>query len=490
MTPSNLFVPALLTSVLALGGCAVGPRFVTPQAGMPAGWSATSPNTTTTVPVESSAGWWRSFGDPELADLIDRAMGANFSVRQAALSIGEARAQRRMAAAGAWPQVDATASYENSRISERTATSSLLAAAGGGHGGGVAAAIPGLTNPFEQYQYGLSATWELDLFGRVRRGVEAADADTDAAIWDGRAVRVSLMAEVAAAYLDLRASEARRGVAAAAVETSQALLKLARDSRGHGLTNDVDLAAAAGAAASAEAELPPLDRQISADKNQLALLLALQPGALDAELDKAAIPLGAPAPVPLSLPANLARRRPDVRRAEAQLHAAVARQGVATAALYPAISLNTGFGYQASNTAQLGAWAAHYLTAGPSLDLPIFDAGQRRANVKLMDLRARSAALTYAQTVLTALHEVNDAITAYASAQSQEARLAEAAGDQRAALAMARRSFAAGAISFRDVLLAQDKQEQADLARSQASAQTAQAVVSLYRALGGGWREE
>ena len=243
------------------------------------------------------------------------------------------------------------------------------------------------------------------------------------------------------------------------------------------------------AAASAEAELPPLDRQIAADKNQLALLLALQPGALDAELDRAAKPLVTPPPVPLSLPANLARRRPDVRRAEAQLHAAVARQGVATAALYPAISLNTGFGYQASNTARLGAWAAHYLTAGPSLDLPIFDAGQRRANVRLMDLRARSAALTYAQTVLTALHEVNDAITAYAAAQRQEARLAEAADAERAALALARRSFQAGATSFRDVLLAQDKQAQADLALSQASAQTAQAVVSLYRALGGGWPE-
>ena len=472
MTPPSLLVPALLTSVLALGGCAVGPRFHAPQSGMPADWNAAAPNTTT-ASVESSAGWWRSFGDPELADLIDRAMGANFSVRQAALRIGEARAQRRMAAGGAWPQVDATAAYENSRISERTATSSLLAAAGGAHGGGgVAAAIPGLTNPFQQYQYGLSAAWELDLFGRVRRAVEAADADTDAALWDARAVRVALMAEIAAAYLDLRAAEARRGVAGEAVSTSQALFKLARASRGQGLTNDVDLAAAAGAAASAEAELPPLDRQIAADKNQLALLLALQPGALDAELDRAAKPLVTPPPVPLSLPANLARRRPDVRRAEAQLHAAVARQGVATAALYPAISLNTGFGYQASNTARLGAWAAHYLTAGPSLDL-----------------RARSAALTSAQTVLTALHEVNDAITAYAAAQRQEARLAEAADAERAALALARRSFQAGATSFRDVLLAQDKQAQADLALSQASAQTAQAVVSLYRALGGGWPE-
>ncbi|MFI4974973.1 MAG: efflux transporter outer membrane subunit [Caulobacterales bacterium] len=487
------FVAALLA------GCAVGPNFAPPKADTPAVWRAAAnatvanvaPGSVITTTEVKDAAWWKSFGDPELSSLIERAALSNLSARQAVLRIDEARDQRRLAAAGAWPQVTGVASYQNSRISERTATTSLLGAlAGHGQGGppgGVSGAPPGLSNPFNQYQYGLSATWELDLFGRVKRSVEAADADTEAAVEDARAVRVSLMAEVAAAYIDLRGAQARRAEAEDNLATARALVRLAEDARQAGLGNDLDVASARGEAASAESQVPPLDRQAAGDRNQLTLLLAAQPGALDAELNEVRAIPPAPPQVPIGLPADLARRRPDIRAAEAQLHAAVARQGVAVASLYPDVSLNTSLGLQASLPSELLDWAAHYLTVGPTLDLPIFDAGQRRASVHLQDVRAREAALAYAQTVLGALHEVEDAITAYDDEQARRASLQIAADESRATLVLARRRYAAGSVSFREVLDAEEHLQQADQALTASTAAASQDLVGLYKALGGGW---
>jgi multidrug efflux system outer membrane protein len=481
-----------------LSGCTVGARFAPPTADAPAAWAA-APRPAARPPLPSAvvtsavgdAAWWTRFGDAELASLIDRAAASNFDARQAVLRIDEARAQRRLAAAGAWPQLSAAAGYEDTRISERTATTSLLGAlAGQTHGGapgGVAAALPGLKNPFDQYQYGLNASWELDLFGRVRRTVEAADADTAATVEDARAVRVSLMAEVAAAYIDLRAIQARRTVTAEALETARAMLRLASDARQAGLGDDLDIAQATAAAAAAQAQLPPLDEAAAADKSRLALLLAVKPGALDAELDAVRPIPPQPPEVPVGLPSDLARRRPDIRRAEAQLHAAIARQGVAVASLYPDIALTAGAGFEASQPAALSDWAARYFAVGPSLDLPIFDAGQRRATIRLQDVRAREAALAYAQTVLAALHEVEDAITAYDQEQTRRESLQAAVTQNRAALALADRRYRTGSASFRAVLDAEDSLQQAELALTGSDAATAQDLVTLYKALGGGW---
>ncbi len=371
------------------------------------------------------------------------------------------------------------------------ATTSLLSALGGqapgGAPGGVATALPGLSNPFNQYQYGLTASWEIDLFGRVRRTVEAADADTQAAVEDARAVRVALMAEVASTYIDLRAAQAQRRVAEDDLATARALLRLAEDSRNAGLGDDLDIAGARAAAASAEAQPPPLDQRIAADKNQLALLLAARPGALDDELGAAAAVPPIPPEVPVGLPSDLARRRPDIRRAEAQLHAAVARQGVAVANLYPRLSLTAASGFEASEPAALASWAARYLTVGPTLDVPIFDAGQRLATVHLQDVRAKEAALAYARAVLGALSEVETAITAYDHEQARRASLGAAETQSRTALTLARRRYQTGWVSFRDVLNAQDKVQQAQLGLTESTAATAEDLVGLYRALGGGW---
>jgi NodT family efflux transporter outer membrane factor (OMF) lipoprotein len=322
----------------------------------------------------------------------------------------------------------------------------------------------------------------------VRRTVEAADADTAAAVEDARAVQVSLLAQVAATYVDLRGVQTQRRLTAETLDTANALLKLAQDSRREGLGDDVDVDNARAAAASLEAALPPLDQQATADRNQLALLLAAAPGSLDAELKAGDALPPAPLAVPIGLPSDLARRRPDIREAEAALHAAVARQGVAVASLYPTVSLNAGFGFEASRPAALTDWAARYLSVGPSLDVPVFDAGQRMATIKIQDVRAKAAAIAYAQTVLAALDEAEDAISAYDHERPRQTALQTAAAQSEAALDLAQRRYAAGTGNYRDVLSAKAKAQQAQLALAGSTALTDEDLVGVYRAIGGGWQ--
>jgi multidrug efflux system outer membrane protein len=490
--------PLAAFATMLLGGCVVGPNFHAPTPKTPPAWRAATlaPEANVTQAALDPA-WWKSFGDPELSSLVDRALAANLGARTAVLRIEEAREERGVAAAAALPSIGATAAYSDTRISERTAAASLVGALGAAAGagaagqtgqmGGLPAPVPGFTNPFNQYQAGLVGSWELDLFGRVRREVEAADAQTAAAIEDHRAVQVALMGEVAAAYIDLRSAQARRLVAQQSVDTAEGLLKLASDAREADLGSDLDVATAKAALSSARAALPPLATEISLDENELALLMDAEPGDLDAELAAAKPIPPTPPEVPVGLPSELARRRPDIRKAEAQLHAAVANQGVAIANLYPRVTINAAAGTEASAAAALGDWAARYFSIGPTLDLPIFDAGVRRADVRIAGLRAKEAALAYAQTVLQALHEVEDDMGAYGQEKSRRGDLEAAVDESRTALALAERRYKAGKVSFRDVLIAQQHLESAELALIGSTAAVSTDLVSLYRALGGGW---
>jgi NodT family efflux transporter outer membrane factor (OMF) lipoprotein len=497
-----LFAAAALAAALLGPGCTVGPRFSPPAADAPAAWRAAqggpaTPSVVTQAPL-GQAEWWTSFNDPELAALETRALGANLDLRQAVLRIEQAREQARVAGAAAWPNVTASTSATHQRLSERTPAGSLLGTIAGigsggrAPGGGLSPQTSSVfQNPFEVYQFGAGASWEIDLFGRIRRQTEAARAEAEAAAEDRHAVQVALMAEVAATYIDLRSAQARRAVAEQDVATAAHLLKLAQDARAAQLGSDFDAAGAQAALASSRAELPPLDQLARVDKDHLAVLLALKPGELDAELDAEpggqARPPPLPAAVPAGLPSELARRRPDIRAAEAQLHAAVARQGVAVAMLYPSLSLTGSAGYQAGSTSALTDWAARYATIGPAIDLPIFDAGQRRANIRIADAGAKAAALAYAQTVLAALQETEDAISGYQQEQLRLAELDAAVAEARRALDLAQGRFHAGSVSFRDVLDAQSRLQQAEMAWTASRAAAAENLVALYRALGGGW---
>jgi NodT family efflux transporter outer membrane factor (OMF) lipoprotein len=481
--------PILLPAALAsLAGCAVGPDAKAPKAELPARWEGAA---AAEAPPAPDA-WWTLFGDPELSSLVGRAAGANLDVRQAVLRVGEARAERDLATPARWPSLSASAGAERQRISEKTAPASLLASEASGRAagvGGTAGPTPGFPDPFNQAQYGFDATWEIDLFGRVRRSVEAADAQARATEEESRAALVTLAGEVARTYVDLRGTQARRAIALQAIGTLGARLELAREVRASGYGTDADVAQAGALEAAARAQVPDLDREVALDINRLSLLLALEPGALRGELaGERPIPPVPPA-VPAGIPSDLLRRRPDIRAAEERLHSATARVGVATADLYPRLTLTAGAGYQAERGADLGDWAARYASIGPALELPIFDSGRRHANIRLEDARARTAAVAYAQAVLNAVHEVENALAACREGRLRQAALSEAAAADRDALGLARQRYAAGLTAYGDVLAAERASQEAELALAQGTAALSTDVVMLCKALGGCWSQ-
>jgi NodT family efflux transporter outer membrane factor (OMF) lipoprotein len=492
--------------VLLLSGCTLGPDFTPPKPDTPAGWTqdalqpGAKPNkqsSATTAPV--TATWWASFNDPTLTSLVARASSANFDLKQATLRIAEARAQRDITGAAQFPTLDANGGYTRERISERMAFTSLLGNIGATHGGpnstptpigGVPSAISSLPNPFDQYQWGFDASWEIDLFGRVRRSIEVADATTQASIEDRNDVLVSLQGDVARAYIDLRAAQLRRSVLEDDLKSQREILDLTRDRTRFGMGNDVDVANAAAQVTSTEALLPQATAQISQDINQLSLLLALPPGALRSELDSAKPVPPVPPEVPVGLPADLARRRPDIRRAEAQLHAATAEIGVAVADLFPQLTLNADAGIQASHFADLSNWAGRFFSLGPSLEIPIFSGGARRANMRLQDTKAQEAAIAYASTVLSALHEVENALVAYGNEQTRRTSLEATLTQNRTALALAQQRYQSGIANFIDVLDAERTLQQTQLSLTDSTAAVSTDLVALYKALGGGWQTE
>lgn len=493
--------PALALALLGalVQGCTVGPDFLPPEAKTPAAWTnealTAAPRKEPVSAVDAASdpvpAWWTSFGDPLLTSLIERAAAANLDLRQAVLRIAEARAQRDIAGAAQWPSLSGNASYARERISEKTAMASLLSAFGAAPGspaaGGVSRALPGLQNPFGQYQYGFDASWEVDLFGRVRRSIEAADADAAATVEDGRDVLISLLGEVARTYIDLRGAQLRQSILEENIATQRDAFDLARDRRRAEMGNDLDVANAAAQVTSTQALLPAVKTRIIQDIDELSFLLALEPGALQAELAVAKPVPPVPPQVPIGLPSALLRRRPDIRNAEAQLHAATARVGFAVADLFPRLTLNANAGFQAQHFGDLSNWAGRYFSIGPTLELPIFDAGQRAATVRLQDTKAKEAAVVYARTVLAALHDVDNALAAYGPEQSRRASLEGTVAQNRDALMLAQDRYSSGVTNFLDVLDAERSLQQTELSLADSRMMVSIDLVALYKALGGGW---
>ncbi len=516
---------------IVLAGCAVGPNFVPPKPDVPAHWSGTAlgggngesvrgratagtagrastgggapgaraGGSGTPAPARAGASeldtsapeiaaWWSSFEDPTLTSLVERSVRANLDLREAVVRIEEARAQRQETAAGLWPTLAANASFTRQRFSLNTPNGAVFGIAGSGSLPGLPSGVS-ITNPFNQYQLGLSASWELDLFGRVRRSVEAADADVQTAVENARDVRISLASDVAEAYIDLRGAQLRRSIVAQSLATERDVLELTRQRWNAGLTTDLDVQNAASEVSTTEAELPQLDREITQDINQLSRLMNREPDALRGELAQAKPVPPVPPRVPIGLPADLARRRPDIRRAEASLHAATARVGVAVADLFPRLTLSAAGGFQSEGLSRLIETASRFGSLGPTLELPIFEAGARRAAIRLQNAKEQEAAIDYARTVLGALHEVENALAAYGSDRARSASLASAAQASQNALTLARQRYESGLTNFIEVLDAERTLQQNQLSLAQATTTVSTDLVELYKALGGGWAE-
>lgn len=485
--------------LIVFGGCAVGPQYKPPTPTVPTTWSEAQDSGTTTQPADLTQ-WWTTFHDPTLDMLIAQAAASNLELRLAAARVREARAMRGVVAAGKQPQLQASGSYTHSRrsanaLSTPASPSSSGAAAGaastgaGSVGSGTTggAATGSLDRDSDLFQLGFDARWELDLFGGVRRNMEAAEAEIDAAVEERRAVLVTLLSEVARNYVELRSAQAQQGITRTNLAAQEDTLHLTRVRFDAGLSSQLDVARAEALVAGTASQLPPLERTARQALHRLSVLLGQEPGAL---LSQVAPTVTIPAPTfapTIGLPVDLLARRPDIRRAERALAAATARVGVAVAERYPRLSLSALLGQQSLSLSNLFAPSSLFLSVGPALTWPVFDAGRIRANIQVQDARQEQALVRYEQAVLTALEEVENALVAYGQEQERRRALRTAVDANRRAVTQATELYTKGLVDFLNVLEAQRTLLAAESQLAQSDATVAAQVVALYKALGGGW---
>ena len=433
--------------------------------------------------------WWKSFSDPTLTKLIMQLQSQNLDLQNLVIRLEQSRAARSYVASRLLPSVDAQASYTREKQSDKGIVSLFNAGGSSGTGTTTNGLPSNSTSPtFNLYQYGFDATWELDLFGKTRRSVEAADATIESSKDQVQSLLVSLEAELARDYLQLRSLQSQVTSATGNVKAAREFAALTHERQHNGFANDLEVTSAEAELASAEAQLPPLNQQASALINAIALLLAEQPGSLDATLTPAkSVPAHA-MQVPIGIPADLAQRRPDVRAAEAQLHAATAQVGVAKANFFPQITLMGNGALQALQFSNLDQWAARTYGFGPQITIPIFEGGKLTAQLELANEQQKAAALTYRKALLGALHDVDNALTALHADQARNEALAKVASQDREGLLLARERYKKGLSDYLEVLTAQRGLFQAQMQYEASAGDEQTAFVQLYKALGGGWQ--
>jgi NodT family efflux transporter outer membrane factor (OMF) lipoprotein len=487
--PRVLCAAALAAGALfASPGCTVGPDYHPPQMDLPAAWvsapggpgavppstrpsttmmtSSSRPSTPTEQPAQVIA-WWKTFNDPLLESLVERALESNLDLLQATSRIRAARASRQIASAGLWPRVDTSAAYRRSR-----------APSTGGHG---------RDSGRDLFTAGLDATWELDVFGGVRRGVEAANADYRAAVNDRRDLLITLVSEVALNYTDLRAFQRALAISRENLVSQRRTTEITRRNFEIGFVSRLDSVNAEAQVATTESQIPLLEAQARQSIFALGVLLGREPGALLQELTAEGPIPPTPPEVPVGLPSDLLRRRPDIRRAEEDLHAATALVGVATADLFPRFTLSGNLNFSGQTAKEMANWDSRNWSFGPSVSWPLFDAGRIRANIEVRSAGQEQALLAYRSTVLAALQDVEGALVSYGAEQQRRSSLAQAVEANRKAVELSTLQYTAGRIEFITLLSAQRSLLGSEDALVQSDRNLAQDLISLYKALGGGW---
>ncbi len=414
--------------------------------------------------------WWKKFQDPALNQLVSRSLEANQDLKIAASRVAEAKAARRVARADFFPQVNAGGSATRSQSSEAASNQAF----GGGQ-----------TNNF--FNLNLDASWEPDLFGGTRRQVEAATADVAAAAENARDVQVGLVAEVASAYLELRGFQALKGVAERNLKSQQETLELTKSRQAAGVANDLDVARAEAQTETTAAALPLFEASLRRSIYRLGVLLGGTPGSLVDDLLEQRPQPAAPPAVPVGLPSDLVRRRPDIRRAERELAAATARIGVAIADLYPQFSLTARVGTSALEAEELFKGKGGLWSLGPSLNWPVFTAGKIRGNIAVQNARQEQAALRFEKSVYLALEDVEGSLIGFGQQQKRYASLTRSVNATRRASVLASDRYKAGLENFLTVLEADRQLLLAEEAQVTSQTQVSLNLVRLYKALGGGW---
>ncbi|WP_310601328.1 efflux transporter outer membrane subunit [Desulfobulbus sp.] len=453
------------SALLAPAACTpVGPDYHPPQPSMPTQWDEGTG--VDGGPAATYARWWSLFHDPLLDELIGRAVVANPDLKIAETRVREARALYRQAASGLLPSVDAGASYSGSRESKHKSDDAKTT---------------------DLFQVQFDVNWEIDVFGSVRRQTEAAEANLAATMEDHRAVLVSLVAEVARNYVELRAYQQRLAIARENSRSQEQTVDLVRNKFHLGLGNELEVAQAETLLAQTRAEMPALESGAVQAMHQLALLLGRQPQTLKAELSVAGATPPVPPHLPLSLPSELLRQRPDIRSAERQLAAATANVGVATADLFPRFSLAALIGLQNSSLSDLVSSSSHFWLVGPAINWSLFDGGRRRAVVEASEAQRQRAELTYEKTVLTALAETENALVALNRERETYEMLKTAVDASQRATFIARGLYKAGLTPFLNVLQSENALYQSQDKQAQSGQRLAVDMIALYKALGGGW---
>jgi outer membrane protein, multidrug efflux system len=456
-----------LVLLVSVFGCTVGPNYRKPEPVIPTNWGETERVGITTSPLEVVR-WWTFFGDEELDSLIDRAVRSNKDLKLAEARIREARAQLKIAGSQAFPTLDTSASY--TRIGQ---SNNILGSQAG--------------TEYNLFQVGFDASWEIDLFGGVRRAVEAAEADLTASEEYRRDVLVTLLGEVATNYLQVRGNQRRIAIARQNIKAQRQSVELTRGRFEAGLGNILAVTQSEALLAATEAKVPPLEISVRQAIHRLAVLLGLDPEALLGELLREGSIPPVPPEVPIGLPSELLRRRPDVRRAERQLAAATARIGVATAALFPSFSLTGLYGLESTKISDFVTSGSRLWTLGSILQWPLFDAGKIRATIEVQNARQEQALLFYENAVLAALEDVENAIVIYSKDQETRRSLVAAVTANRQAVEISSELYVRGLVDFLNVLLSEGSLYQVEDQLVQNEQGVSTDLVGLFKVLGGGW---
>mgnify|MGYP001054263214 CR=1 FL=1 len=503
--------------LVALSACMTGPNYKRPNVATPDKWHAPLQGGETDD-TQSLAQWWQSFGDPTLDMLVARAIESNFDLRAAEARVREARANQQIVNAALWPQLNASGSYARTQSPEidtpsaaggsLTLTPKGIGVAGTGtpfgSNGPSVTVVPDLTGAgnssvtigtprgtkidrqADLFQGGFDASWELDIFGGNRRANEASRADTAAATENQRDVLVSLVAEVGRNYFELRSAQNSLEIACKNIEIQADSLKLTQARFEAGLTNELDVQRAQAQLSSTQATVPILETAISQYIHRLGVLSGSEPATFAEELTPVAALPAPPEEVPVGLPSDLLRRRPDIRRAERQLAAATARIGVATSDLFPKFSLTGSLVSQSDSFSGLTG-SNSFWSIGPGVRWPIFEGGRIRANIRVQNARTEQALVGYEQTVMRSFEDVENSLISFAKEQERYASLTDAVNANQRAVDIAKELYAQGLVDFLNVLDAERALFLAEEQQIRSRAAILTDLVALYKAVGGGW---
>jgi multidrug efflux system outer membrane protein len=455
-------VPLLVVAA----GCTVGPDYVRPENSLPGGWHSRLEGGLMENPIDPNtlATWWTRLGDTQLSGLIERAVAGNLDLATARSRVRESRARRSVASGALFPTLNAAGSATSSRTDTNA----------------------GPDTSGQVYSANFDAGWEMDFFGGIRRSVEAANADLQASEENLHDVLVSLLAETALNYVEVRTFQARLAAAEASLKTQSETYDLTRWLSQAGLEDELAMYQARYNLENTRSQIPTLRSGLEEAMNRLAVLLGETPGNLAGELEKPqAIPVP-PAEVAVGVPADMIRHRPDVRRAERELAAQTARVGVATANLYPQLTLNGSIGLETLSLTEPSSQRSQTVSGGPRFSWAIFDPTVR-PNIEVQSALQEQALISYRAAVLGSLEEVEAALIEYAQEQQRRDNLQQATEAAQAAAGLAQDKYQAGLTDFSNVLDAERSLLSFQDQLAQSNGTVTSNLIRLYKALGGGW---